>query len=82
MRKTRVKNLSRIWWGFLLLVGSAPFCFALVTGVQSWRSEGWILSDWIAWNVLFTMIFWPVLLGGLLLMGFAGFKLWETGQKR
>lgn len=82
MRRNLVKSLSRVWWGALLLLGSTPFCVALVTGVQFWRSEGWILLDWIAWNVLFVMVFWPFLLGGLLLMGFAGFMLWKTGHKR
>lgn len=61
--------------------GSAPFCFALVTGLRMWRSEGWVLLDWIAWNVLLVFVYWPFFLVGFLLMGLAGVIVWETKQQ-
>ena len=75
-------NWKRILWILLALVGLAPTLAVLLGGLYLWRTEGWLVSDWVAWTVLMAMLFHPVLLLGGFLTGVSLVKAYRAKRAK
>lgn len=59
-------------WKLLLIVGVIPFVIPFVLGIYRMSIESWKLSDWL---VLYSFVYWPTYLVGLVLIVVSIFKL-------
>lgn len=59
-------------WKILLFLGICFFAAPLISGVYKMSIESWALVDWI---VMYSFIYWPTYVIGLLLVVFAAYKL-------
>ena len=56
---------NRIAGIILLILGAVPFLLPLVLGLYRMQIEHWTMWDWL---VLYSFIYWPTYLLGLLLL--------------
>lgn len=56
---------KRIAGIILLILGTVPFLLPLVLGLYRMQIERWTMWDWL---VLYSFIYWPTYLLGLLLL--------------
>ena len=56
---------KRIAGIILLILGAVPFLLPLVLGLYRMQIERWTMWDWL---VLYSFIYWPTYLLGLLLL--------------
>ena len=54
-----------IIWKVLLLIGIFPFVLPFVLGVYRISIESWTMIDWI---VLYSLIYWPTYIVGIVLV--------------
>ena len=66
-----MKN-KRLWW-LLLVVGIIPFAAPLIAFMYEMiNSSSWTLVDWL---VLYSFVFWPTYVVGLILTIISVYKL-------
>ncbi len=63
---------KRIAGIILLILGAVPFLLPLVLGLYRMQIERWTMWDWL---VLYSFIYWPTYLLGLLLLAAGIFLL-------
>ena len=63
---------KHVGWKILLLVGICPLILPFVLGVYRMSIESWTLIDWL---VLYSFLYWPTYVIGLLLIIIAVKKL-------
>ena len=57
-------------WKLLLVVGICPFVIPFLFAFT--RMSSWTLLDWL---IMYSFIYWPTYLVGLVLIGIAAYKL-------
>lgn len=65
-----------ILWKILLVIGICPFIVPFASFL--WRlviSESWTLLDWL---VMYSFIYWPTYVIGIILIAISAFKLKKT----
>ena len=59
-------------WRALLALGILPFVLPFLIGLYRMQIESWALPDWL---VMYSFIYWPTYLVGLVLILFSAWKL-------
>ena len=65
-------------WKLLLLLGLVPFLLPVCLGLYRMRIETWTMVDWL---VLYSFLYWPTYLVGLLLIVISVYKLTHPTTK-
>ena len=63
---------KRIIWKLLLVIGVIPFIIPFVLGLYKMSIESWNYVDWL---ILYSFVYWPTYLIGLVLIAISIFKL-------
>lgn len=63
---------KRIIWKLLLVIGIIPFIVPFVLGLYRMSIESWNYGDWL---ILYSLVYWPTYLIGLVLIAISIFKL-------
>ncbi len=63
---------KRIIWKLLLVIGIIPFIVPFVLGLYRMSIESWNYGDWL---ILYSFVYWPTYLIGLVLIAISIFKL-------
>ena len=63
---------GRTLWRMLLAAGILPFVLPVLIGFYRMQIESWTLPDWL---VLYSFLYWPTYLVGLVLILFSVWKL-------
>lgn len=66
-------------WKILLFVGFIPFVAPIVLGLYMMRIESWHLFDWV---VLYSYVYWPTYVVGMVLIALSGIRLLIGSAKR
>lgn len=67
-----------ISWKIILFLGICPFAVPVVLGPYRMTIETWTLMDWL---VLYSFVYWPTYIIGLVLMAAAVYKLTKSSKK-
>ena len=59
-------------WLTVLLLGIVPFVFPFLSGLYRMTIESWSMFDWV---VMYSFIYWPTYLIGMLVIPIALFQL-------
>ena len=65
-------------WKILLVIGVCPFAVPFVSFL--WRlviSESWTLLDWL---VMYSFVYWPTYVVGIILITISAFKLKKSNK--
>ena len=63
---------KKIIWKLLLVIGIIPFIVPFVLGLYRMSIESWNYGDWL---ILYSFVYWPTYLVGLVLVAVSIFKL-------
>ena len=63
---------KKIIWKLLLVIGIIPFIVPFVLGLYRMSIESWNYGDWL---ILYSFVYWPTYLIGLVLIAISIFKL-------
>lgn len=63
---------KKLIWKLLLIVGVIPFVIPFVLGIYRMSIESWNYGDWL---ILYSFVYWPTYLIGLVLIAISIFKL-------
>jgi len=63
---------KKIIWKLLLVMGIIPFIVPFVLGLYRMSIESWNYGDWL---ILYSLVYWPTYLIGLVLIAISIFKL-------
>ena len=66
-----------IIWKVLLLIGIFPFVLPFVLGVYRMSIESWTMIDWL---VLYSFIYWPTYVVGIVLIAISIKKLLQQKE--
>lgn len=69
IRNGAIKNMI---WKLMLVIGIIPFITPIVVGIYKIMMESWSFLDWI---ILYSYVYWPTYLFGLLLLIVSVYKL-------
>ena len=59
-------NLNKVLiWKTLLIIGICPFILPYILGIYRMSIESWIMIDWL---VLYSFIYWPMYVVGIVLI--------------
>ena len=64
-------------WKLLLAAGLLPLVVPVLLGFYRMSIESWTMADWL---VLYSFIYWPTYLVGLVVIGLALYKLMEKNR--
>ena len=64
-------------WVGLLLLGIIPFVSPFVTGLYNIHLGSWTMLDWV---VMYSFVYWPTYLIGILAIPIAIFQLLRCGK--
>ena len=67
-------NHRRLWRA-LLALGIFPFVLPILIGLYRMQIESWTLPDWL---VLYSFLYWPTYLVGLVLILLSAWKLFRS----
>ena len=70
--------MKRNLWKCVLAAGTIPFLIPFVLGVIRMQIESWTLGDWL---ILYSFVYWPTYLIGLVLILVAVYKLMDQDHK-
>ncbi|MBO5229005.1 MAG: hypothetical protein J6B39_08435 [Lachnospiraceae bacterium] len=63
---------KKLIWKLLLIVGVIPFVIPFVLCIYRMSIESWNYGDWL---ILYSFVYWPTYLIGLVLIAISIFKL-------
>ena len=63
---------NKTGWKILLLLGIFPFVVPFITGIYMSVTESWDITDWL---VMYSFIYWPTYILGLILIVLSVYKL-------
>ena len=66
-----------IIWKILLIIGISPFIFPVVLGIYRMSIESWTMIDWL---VLYSFIYWPTYVVGIVLIAISIKKLLQQKE--
>ena len=69
---------KEVLWKILLIAGILPFVIPVVLGLYRMRIESWTMVDWL---VLYSFVYWPTYIIGLVLMAATVYKLTKSSKK-
>lgn len=70
--------MKRNIWKCVLAAGTIPFLIPIVLGVIRMQIESWTMGEWL---ILYSFVYWPTYLIGLVLILVAVYKLVDPKQK-